>query len=124
MEYRNSLLKKQEKQSQLWIYLLPVIGIIPAFWTLYRGTGNVEQQKTSRLSLVLVFLWLTGYISLLLGAAQASEMLAFRLLYANTLLTSGYFLICLGLMFRLRTGKSPYLPLFTQVANKIGRKYK
>lgn len=115
--------EKLEKQSQLWIYLLPVVGTLPAFWTLYRKKGNWEQQKTSRLSLMLSLLWFTGYISLSLGAAQSSEMLSFRLLYANTLLTSGYFLTCLGLMFRLRTGKSPYLPLLNQVVNKIGRKY-
>lgn len=122
MEQKNSGLEKSEKQSQLWIYLLPVVGAFPALWTLYRRTGNLEQQKTSRLSLMLVLLWLMGYISLSIGATQSSEMLTFRLLYANTLLTSGYFLICLGLMFRLRTGKSPYLPLLSQVANKIGRK--
>ncbi len=122
MNHKNFLLKKSDKQSQLWLYLLPIVGIVPACWTLYRGTGNLEQQKTSRLSLILAFFWLTAYISLFLGAAQGSEMLTFRLLYANTLVTSGYFLICLSLMFRLRTGKSPYLPLFSKVANKIGRK--
>ncbi len=122
MEQNNSLLNKSEKQSQLWIYLLPVVGVFPAIWTLYRGKGNFEQQKTSRLSLMLVLLWFIGYISFLASATQSSEMLTFRLLYANTLLTSGYFLICLGLMFRLRTGKSPYLPLLSQVANKIARK--
>ena len=122
MKQKNSLLNKSEKQSQLWIYLLPVLGVFPAVWTLYRGKGNLEQQKTSRLSLMLGLLWFTGYISLLMGATQSSEMLTFRLLYANTLLTSGYFLICLGLMFRLRTGKSPYLPLLSQVTNKIRRK--
>ena len=122
MEQKNSRLQKSEKQSQLWIYLLPVVGVLPAIWTLYRGTGNLEQQKASRLSVMLVLLWFIGYISLFIGAAQSSEILTFRLLYANTLLTSGYFIICLGLMFRLRTGKSPYLPLLSQVSNKIGRK--
>ncbi len=122
MEQKNSRLKKSEKQSQLWIYLLPIVGVLPAIWTLYRGTGNSEQQKASRLSVMLVLLWFIGYIGLSIGATQSSEMLTFRLLYANTLLTSGYFIICLGLMFRLRTGKSPYLPLLSQVSNKIGRK--
>ena len=122
MEQKNSGLAKSEKQSQLWLYLLPVVGIIPAVWTLSRGVGNVEQQKTSRLSLMLALLWLTGYIALWLGAAQTEEIMAFRLLYANTLLTSGYFLICLGLMFRLKGGKSPYLPLLSEVSHKIGRK--
>ena len=45
MESQNSFRNKQEKQAQLWIYLLPVVGSIPAFWTLYRGKGTREQKK-------------------------------------------------------------------------------
>ena len=109
-ELYNRETKKLQK-LQLGIYLLPVVGVIPSLWTLYRGKGSSEQKKTSRLSIVLLLLWLTPYISLFMGAGQTSDLLAFRLLYTNALITTGYFLICLGLMFRLTQGKSPYLPL-------------
>ncbi|VEP11695.1 conserved membrane hypothetical protein [Hyella patelloides LEGE 07179] len=106
---------KKTQKLKLWIYLLPVVGVIPSLWTLYRGQANSEQKKASRLSVVLLLLWLTPYVSLFIGAGQTSELLAFRLLYTNALLTTGYFLICLGLMFRLQQGKSPYLPLINSL---------
>ena len=102
---------KKSQKLQLLIYLLPIVGVIPSLWTLYRGQGNSEQKKTSRLSIVLLLLWLMPYTSLFVGAGQTSDLLAFRLLYTNALITTGYFLICLVLMFRLHQGKSPYLPL-------------
>lgn len=102
---------KKLQKRQLWFYLLPVIGVIPSLWTLYRDQTNSEQKKVSRFSVSLMFIWLTAYISLFVGSEQASDILAFRLLYTNALLTTGYFLICLVLMFRLQKGKSPYLPL-------------
>ena len=102
---------KKSQKRQLLIYLLPIVGVLPALWTLYRGKASSEQKKASRLSIVLLLLWLLPYISLFLGANQMGELTAFRLLYTNALLTTGYFLICLGLMFRLQQGKSLYLPL-------------
>ncbi|MEM9271906.1 MAG: hypothetical protein AAGA80_02920 [Cyanobacteria bacterium P01_F01_bin.143] len=106
-----SSVSDKKAQQQLWIYLLPIVGIVPSIWTLYRGKASEESQKTSRLSLILVLSWSIAYISLFVSANQTSDILAFRLLYANALITTGYFLVCLGLMFRLLQGKSPYLPL-------------
>lgn len=99
-----------ERYLKLWLYLLPIVGIIPSVWTLYRGKGNREQQKASRISIILMLLWLGSYCCLSLGAEQASDLLAFRLLYTNALLTTGYFLTCTFLMLRLSKGNSPTLP--------------
>lgn len=98
-----------ERHLKLWIYLLPIVGVIPAIWTLYRpksdrqiySENNREQLKVSRLSLILVLVWLSSYSLLFLGAANASGMVAFRLLYTNAILTTGYFLACTVLMSRL-----------------------
>lgn len=97
---------------QLWIYLLPVVGIVPAIWTLYRSTPkeNVtvhsdlvelrQRQKVSRLSVNLALLWLSCYCLLSFGAASVSGIESFRLLYTNALITTGYFLTCTFLMLR------------------------
>jgi hypothetical protein len=106
---------KKSQKRQLLIYLLPVVGVLPALWTLYRTEASSEHKKTSRLSIILLLGWLITYISLLMGAGQTSDIIAFRLLYTNALLTTGYFLICLGLMFRLQQGKSPYIPLISSL---------
>jgi hypothetical protein len=91
----------RERYLKLWIYLMPIVGIIPATWTLYSKQGDREQQKVSRISMILMLVWLGSYCSLSLGSSGASEIMAFRLMYANVLLTTGYFVTCTFLMLRL-----------------------
>jgi len=112
----------KSQKRQLWIYLLPVIGVIPSLWTLSKSSADLEHKKTSRLSLILTLVWLSTYFSLWLGAGQTSDMLSFRLLYTNALITTSYFLICFGLMFRISRGKSPYLPLVNSLINTSKQK--
>lgn len=103
---------------QLFFYLVPVLGFFPALWTLYRRQGNREQQAVSRLAVTLTLTWLSGYV--LLGAgAQASEFLTMRLLFLDSLLTSGYFLVSLWLMVLLLQGKSLRLPGFSRLADRV-----
>ncbi|NHC37873.1 hypothetical protein [Scytonema millei] len=76
-----------------------------------------EKLAVSRLSVTLALSWLLAYF--LLGAgAEASELLNFRLLMLNSLLTSGYFLVSVWLMLRLTAGKSVRLPGFSALAER------
>lgn len=110
------------KRLQLFVYLVPVIGFLPALWTLYRRQGTREQQAVSRLSVTLALGWLLGYI-LLSAGAQTSEFWTLRLLFLNSLLTSGYFLVSIGLMVRLWQGKLPRLPGISRIAEGTVRKH-
>ncbi|HEY9742198.1 MAG TPA: hypothetical protein V6C90_17055 [Coleofasciculaceae cyanobacterium] len=110
------------QRLQLFVYLVPIIGFFPALWTLYRRQGTREQQAVSRLSVTLAFGWLLGYVSLALGA-QTSEFWTLRLLFLNGLLTSGYFLVSIGLMVRLWQRKPPRLPGISRVAEGTVRKH-
>lgn len=110
------------QRLQLFVYLVPVLGFFPAIWTLYRRQGTREQQAVSRLSVTLAFGWLLGYILLSTGA-QTSEFLTLRLLFLNTLLTSGYFLVSIGLMARVWQRKSVRLPGISRVADGTVRKH-
>lgn len=103
---------KEQKLNkfQLTIYLLPIVGWVPALWSLYIKQGNREEKAISRLSVSLTLIWLLAYSLLSVGSAQTSEFLALRLLYFNGLLTSGYLLTSLGLIIRLWQGKSVRLP--------------
>lgn len=92
--------QKQQKLQRM-IYLMPLIGWIPALWTVSRQQGNTQALAVSRQSIKLTVVWAIAYSLLWLGSLQASEVLTLRLLYLNGLLTSGYILICLGLMFRV-----------------------
>lgn len=111
---------------ELFFYLIPVVGFFPSLWTLYRHggsrelpAGRSEQLAVSRLSVTLAFSWLLGYLLLSFGAAETSEFLTLRLLMLNSLLTSGYFLVSIWLMVRLWQRKSPRLPGFSHLAERV-----
>lgn len=115
---------RELQRLQLFVYLIPVFGFFPALWTLYRRQGTREQQAVSRLSITLAFSWLLGYLLLAAGAgAQTSEFWTLRLLFMNSLLTSGYFLVSIGLMVRVWQRKQPRLPWMTRIAEKTLRKH-
>lgn len=115
MSDRSQTQNRMQRHLQLWIYLLPVVGVVPAIWTLYRTKSNslnadrdrsscqaaLHRQKISRLSINLSLVWLGSYLLCSWGAGNASEILSFRLLYANAIITTGYFVTCTYLMSRL-----------------------
>lgn len=115
MSYQYHSAKHTQRHLELWIYLLPIVGVIPSLWILYRPQSKVpgyeeiyrEQQKVSRLSISLALIWLTSYSLLSLSAANFSDVMSFRLLYTNAVMTTGYFLICTFLMTRLNKKSLP-----------------
>lgn len=115
------------KHLQLFFYLIPILGFFPSLWTLYRHSDKAasteisrEQVNASRLSVTLAGSWLLAYFLLGIGA-ETSEFLSLRLLILNTLLTSGYFLVSILLMFRLYAGKSVRLPGISNLADRLGK---
>jgi len=122
MKELDPLENRDLKRLQLFVYLIPVIGFFPSLWTLYCRQGTREQQAVSRLSVTLAFSWLLGYILLSTGG-QISEFWTLRLLIMNTMLTSGYFVVSVGLMVRLWQRKQPRLPGISRVAEGTVRKH-
>jgi hypothetical protein len=92
---------------QLMLYLFPVVGCLPSGLTLAQKQGTAEQRALSRLSLTLTLSWLVLYGLLWTSSSFVGETTSLRLLYANGLLTTGYIIACLGLMFRVWQGKTP-----------------
>ena len=103
---------------ETFLYLVPIVGLLPSLWAIYRRQRDKRQLAVCRLSIFLAFAWLTPYLGFGVGAdlAGASTSLGIRLLFANGLLTSGYFLTSLWLMMLLWQKKSPRLPGFSQLA--------
>lgn len=102
----------------IFIYLIPVVGFLPALWTLYQQRGSREQRNASRLVVVLTTGWMLGYILLGVGA-QATDSGALPLLIVSSLLTSGYFLVNIWLMICLWQGKSLYLPGLSHLGDRL-----
>ncbi|GAC1462464.1 MAG: hypothetical protein NVS2B14_13930 [Chamaesiphon sp.] len=107
---------------QLFFYLVPVVGFFPAMWTLYQRQGNREQKTVSRLSVTLALTWLSGQVLLSFGA-QGTDFLTMRLLFINSLLTSGYFLISFWLMVLVWQRKSLRLPGISSFAERVVGKH-
>ena len=112
MSHQFYIQTRTEQHLQLWMYFLPIVGIVPALWTLYRASNFLSsenqasnrvllrQQKASRQAINLNLIWLSSYVLSFWGASTASEILSFRMLYANAIITTGYFLACTYLMYR------------------------
>jgi hypothetical protein len=105
----------------IFIYLTPILGLLPSAWTLYQNRADKHQIAAARLAIVMGMFWLAAYSGLNFTAdtLESTSESAFRLLFVNSLMTSGYFLTSLGLMIRLSGGKSVRLPGLSQVADRF-----
>lgn len=90
----------------------------PAIWTLYRGLEDPQQRAASRLTVTLAFSWLLGHILLGLGS-QTAESVELPLLLTSSLLTTSYFIICLGLMIRVWRCQPLWLPGLSRVSEEM-----
>lgn len=115
---RDSEATDQLNRSVLFYYLVPVVGFFPSLWTLYRRRGTKEQMMVSRLSVTLAFGWLLGHLLLQTGA-QTTESIALPLLLISSLLTSGYFVVSVWLMFRIWQRRSLKVPGVSHVADRV-----
>jgi hypothetical protein len=114
----DSLDRAEAKRFQLFWYLVPVVGFLPALWTLYYRVGGKQRQDLSRTVVTLTIAWLMGYVLLGIGA-ETSDSIALPLLITNSLLTSGYFVTNLWLMVRLWQRKSVRLPMVSKVGDRL-----
>lgn len=114
----------QLDRVKLFIYLIPILGVIPALWTLSRSQSTSEEKQVSRVAINLAIAWITAYCLLLFGANYSGgEVSSFRLLYTNSILTSAYFVTCSVMLFNLWRGKLPRLP-FILPKNRRNKKQK
>jgi hypothetical protein len=104
---------------ETFLYLTPVIGLLPSMWAIYRCQQDKRQLAVCRLSILLAFSWLSIYLSLNVGAdLSGASAVGFRLLFLNSLATSGYFLTSVWLMMLLWQKKSLKLPGFSVLAER------
>lgn len=104
---------------ETFLYLTPVIGLLPSLWAIYRRQKDKRQLAVCRLSIVLAFTWLSIYLSLNVGAdLSGTSPAGLRMLFLNSLATSGYFITSLWLMMLLWQQKSLRLPGFSALADR------
>ncbi len=104
---------------ETFLYLTPVVGLLPSMWAIYRCQRDKRQLAVCRLSVLLAFTWLSIYLSLNVGAdLSGASAVGFRLLFLNSLATSGYFMASVWLMVLLWQKKSLRLPGFSILAER------
>ena len=107
---------------ETFLYLIPVIGVLPSIWAIYRSQQGKRQLAVCRLSILLAFTWLSIYLSLNVGAdLSGASTVGFRLLFLNSMATSSYFMVSLWLMMLLWQKKSLRLPGFSALAERTMR---
>jgi hypothetical protein len=104
---------------ETFLYLTPVLGLLPSMWAIYRCQRDKRQLAVCRLSVLLAFSWLSIYLSLNVGAdLSGASAVGLRLLFLNSLATSGYFMVSVWLMVLLWQKKSLRLPGFSVLAER------
>ncbi len=108
--------------------LIPVIGLIPSLWSIYRHQSHAPEERlcyrkklaVCRLSVLLALSWVTIYLSCNVGAdlSGTSTAIGLRLLFINSLTTSGYFVSSLWLMILLWQDKSVRLSGLSYLAEQ------
>jgi hypothetical protein len=110
MSTMNDPFDNQElKNLTLLLYLMPIFGVGPALWTLSRPQRPRQERALSRMVIKLALVWFASTVLLDLGV-EGSESLKLPLLVMSSLVTSGYFVLNLGLMLRLWQRRSISLP--------------
>jgi uncharacterized membrane protein YeiB len=104
--------------NRLWLfaYLIPVFGMVPAVWTLTQPKSDRRYRAMSRLALSLGGVWLLGCIGFnsALSGSESGMSTQMSLMLINSVFTSSYFVLSLGLMVRLWKRQSSDLPSFSQ----------
>ncbi|MEB3294811.1 MAG: hypothetical protein VKJ24_16775 [Synechococcales bacterium] len=93
----------------LLLYLMPIFGVGPALWTLSRPNRPRQERALSRMVIKLALIWFASTVLLEMGV-EGSQTLKLPLLVISSLVTSGYFVLNLGLMLRLWQRRSITLP--------------
>jgi hypothetical protein len=106
----------------LFLYLIPVFGMVPALWTMTYRKSDRRHRAISRLSLTLGLVWILGSVgfntSLGLVGEDAVSAQVWMLLF-NSVFSSGYFVACLGLMVRLWRKQGGDLSGFSEIAKYL-----
>ena len=112
---------------QIYVRLIPVFGVLLSLWTLYgEGDAHGEDREqaqvraASRLSIIVGLGCISAIALLGAGAStQASQTASLRFLLASSFVGSGYFLLSVGLMFRVAKDQSIRLPGLSQLSRRL-----
>ncbi|MDX2256728.1 MAG: hypothetical protein NW214_14535 [Pseudanabaenaceae cyanobacterium bins.39] len=96
----------------MFFCLVPIFGMIPATIALTRQRSSQKLRNVSQVAIALMIIWATGYSAMggmPTGGEQLQQLqITTELLKAS--LSSGYFGLCIYLMYRLHRQQNIQLP--------------
>ncbi|MEL7067422.1 MAG: hypothetical protein AAGN15_02070 [Cyanobacteria bacterium J06581_3] len=117
------------QRLRTYLHLVPVFGTVLSLWTLYgeeapvvedTSTDAYQRRAASRLSVVLGLGVISAIALLGIGASsQASQSASLRFLISSSFVGSGYFLLSLGLMYRVATNRSIRIPGLSNLSRRL-----
>ena len=120
--------RADQKRLRLFLYLIPLVGVVPAGVTLYlqrnRPKPSAEQRdqrqdlQVSRQAVSLAMVWFLALVLVNFGG-QLGETPQIGVMLFNSVLTSGYFVANCWLMMQLGRGKRPELPGLDALGNRL-----
>ena len=118
----------EQRRLRLFLYLIPLIGVVPAGASLLRQRHQPQssseqrqhrqEQQVSRQAVSLAMAWLLALALVNLGG-QLGETPQLAVMLFNSVLISGYFLANFWLMVQLGRGKRPELPGLDALGNRL-----
>jgi hypothetical protein len=120
--------RADQQRLRLFLYLVPLVGLLPAGVNLYLQRGKPEpdadqrsQRQDLQVSRQAVSLAMAWFLALALvnlaGLLGESPPITIPLL--NSVLTSGYFIANFWLMVQLGRGKRPVLPGLGPIRDRL-----
>ena len=121
--------RAEQQRLRLFLYLIPLVGLVPAGVNLYLQRSNRPQPEglqrsqrkdlqVSRQSVSLAAVWGLALAMVNLGG-QLGETPQLTVMLLNSVLTSGYFIASFWLMVQLGRGKRPEIPGLDALGNRL-----
>ncbi len=98
-----------EERLQMFLCLLPVFGIIPAAIALVRQRSGRKVRDVSQVAIAMMLAWAIAY-GAMGGVPTEGESIQIAGELVKASLSSGYFALCMYLMYRLYRHQSVGLP--------------
>lgn len=103
-----------KERIEMFFCLIPVFGLIPATIALVRQRSSRKLRDVSQVAIALMLTWAIAY-GALGGVPAEGETLQVTAELIKASFSSGYFAICMYLMYRLYRHQAIALPLLKEV---------
>jgi hypothetical protein len=109
-----------KERIEMFFCLMPIFGLIPSAIALVRQRSSRKVRDVSQVAIALMLSWAIGY-SAMGGVPSEGATLQVTSELIKATFSSGYFALCLYLMYRLYCGQAIALPWIKNISEHKNR---